>query len=152
MATWGMTKSLICRIFPKLEIPAGGDRTDPADSPDALRSLRLLALREADREADRDLAASGDGRFAALVVAAFVAGFGVSTEEASAKSHWFQQCFHTANSPVPVLRVLTRSTDLLDFFTPLLTRPIMHCTRTMPQSHPRSSSMAAAPEHWHCQQ
>lgn len=84
-----MTKSLICRIFPKLEIP-GGDRTDPADSPDALRalrSLRLLALREADREADRDLAASGDGRFAALVVA-FVAGFGVSTEEASAKSHW----------------------------------------------------------------
>mmetsp|Transcript_17632 Transcript_17632/g.38862 ORF Transcript_17632/g.38862 Transcript_17632/m.38862 type:complete len:95 (-) Transcript_17632:167-451(-) len=53
LATWGMTKSLICRIFPKLEIPAGGDRTDPADSPDALRSLRLLALREAD--ADRAL-------------------------------------------------------------------------------------------------
>lgn len=86
LATWGMTKSLICRIFPKLEIPAGGDRTDPAERPDALRSLRLLALREADREADRDLAASGDGRFAALVVAAFVAGFGVSTEEASKSS------------------------------------------------------------------
>ena len=64
-------------------------------------------------------------------------------------STMFQHCFHTANSPVPVLRVLTRSTD---YFTPLLTRPIMHCTRTMPQSHPRSSSMAAAPEHWHCQQ
>lgn len=53
LATWGMTKSLICRIFPKLEIPAGGDRTDPAERPDALRSLRLLALREAD--ADRAL-------------------------------------------------------------------------------------------------
>jgi hypothetical protein len=149
-----MTKSLICRIFPKLEIPAGGDRTDPAERPDALRSLRLLALREADREADRDLAASGDGRFAALVVAAFVAGFGVSTEEASAKSHW-KGFNHVSTQQIRqflYLRVLTRSTDFLDFFTPLLTRPIMHCTRTMPQSHPRSSSMAAAPEHWHCQQ
>ena len=131
---------------------AGGDRTDPAERPED--TLRLRALREGDREFDReDLAASGDGRFAAagLVVVAFLAGFGVSTEEASraTRKMSIQQCFHIANSPVPALRVLTRSTD---FFTPLLTQPIMHCTRTMPQSRPRSSSMAAAPEHWHCQQ
>ena len=76
LATWSITKSLICRVP-----AAGGDRTDPAERPED--ALRLLALCEGDRE---DVA-SANGRFAAGLVAAFVAGFGASPEEAS-KSHW----------------------------------------------------------------
>ena len=68
LAACGATKSLICRILPKvLEIPAGGDLTDPAEMPEgegdrdrdeALRGVGDLDLADCDGDGDRR---DGDG-------------------------------------------------------------------------------------------
>lgn len=56
LAACGATKSLICRIFPKvLEIPAGGDLTDPAEMPEGEGD------RDRDEAGDLDLALRGVG-------------------------------------------------------------------------------------------
>ena len=95
LATWDKTKSLICRIFPKvLEIPAasgdGGGLTDPAKRPE--EALRRLALRKGGREdmASGDASRRACGCFRCRLRR--VSGRGLQEPPER-----FQQCFHTAN-------------------------------------------------------